>query len=201
MRHINFDIFSNPSKFDLILLPCTCYQKKDGTVPVMKDSFLEKIVERCPSLTSQIGKGVEAYGNCPSILSHIPKTPKPTKFATFPFSPPALRAEDPDKYVYSRLKGDFKKFSLIPGWALMPRADMVEFSAIKLMEIIKYNKLDAVALPLEMFTFDAEDKQHADRILSIIERTVVESLFIVTQPHDQVQSNLVSSQVYFEEGE
>jgi len=204
MKTINHNILADPTKFDIILIPVSVYQKKNGTSPVMGGGMLEEIVAKCPSLPEQIGKAVEVYGGCPSILSHIPNTPKPTKFATFPVTPSNLRAENPDDYVFNRLKGKFKKYSLIPGWAVAPRSDVVEFSAIKLLEIIRYYKLDVVALPYDMFNFDEEDKEHSDRVLHIIERIITESLLLVKRPKEAVQGTVqttASSQVYFEEGE
>jgi len=204
MKQITFNILENPGKFELILLPCSCYQKKDGTSPVMSNSFMEEIVKRCPSLPKQIGKGVETYGNCPSILSHIPNTPGPTKFATFPVTPSNLRAENPDDYVYNRLVGKFKKkYCLLPGWSLLPRSDMVEFACIKLIEIIKYYSLNMVCLPLELFNFDPEDQKDKDRVLGIIGRIVTEGLFITSLPNESeqgtVQTSVATSQVYYEE--
>lgn len=203
MKTINFNILANPGKFELILIPCSCYQKKNGKSPIMGESLLDEVVKRCPSLPAQIGKGVEEFGNCPTILSHIPNTPSPTKFATFPVTPSNLRAEEPDKYVFNRLSGKFKKYSLLPGWAVCPRSDMVEFSCIKLVEIIKYYKLTSVALPYDMFTFEDADQKHADRVLGIIGRIVTESLYIVKTPTEAeegtVQTSVASSQVYFEE--
>lgn len=204
MKTINYDILNNPSKFSIILICCSVYQKKDGTSPVMSGGMLEELVEKCPSLPSQIGKAVEQYGGCPAILSHIPNTPIPTKFATFPVTPSNLRAENPDDYVYNRLKGKFKKYSLLPGWALVPRSDMVEFSAIKLAEIIKYYKLETVALPYDLFTFDEEDQEHAERAINIIERVVTDALIIVKRPKENTQGTVqatASSQVYYEDEE
>jgi len=205
MKSINFDILSKPGEFELILIPCSCYQKKGGEMPVMKGGLLEEIVSRCPSLPTQIGKAVEQYGNCPAILSHIPGTKHPTKFATFPISPTSLRAENPDDYIFHRLKGRFPKYKLLPGWTLLPRSDMLEFAAIKLAEIIKYYKLTMVALPFELFTLDPEDKKETERILGIIGRIVTEGLYIVHRPEESsqgtVRNNIVTSQVYYEEGE
>lgn len=199
MQQINHDILSDPGKFQLILIPCTCYQKRDGTTPVMKNSLFEKIVEKCPSLTQRIGNGVEEFGNCPAILNHIPGTKYPTKFATFPVSPVNLRPKDPDQYVFHRLVGKFNKNSFVPGWALAPRSDMVEFSSIKLVEIMKYYKLHSVALPYELFTFGEDDKKHEERTLNIISRIVHEGLYLTRVGEDQnygtIYNSLVTSEV------
>jgi len=203
MKQINFDILTNPGEFEVILIPCSTYQKKGGDSPVMCGSMLEEIVAKCPSLPSKIGKAVEQYGNCPAILNHIPGTKYPTKFMTFPVSPPALRAEDPDRYVYSRLKGKFKKFSLLPGWTLAPRSDMVEFSSIKMLEIIRYYKLSKVALPYELFTFDEGDKTHRERTIEIVSRIITDALFIVHRPKEKAEGTIIqsvtTSQKYMEE--
>ena len=203
MQEIRSNIFTDAGKFDLICLPCSCYQKKDGTVAAPKEGFLQQLVEKCPSLLSEIGKGVEKYGNCPAMLSSIPNTPKPTKFITFPVAPSGFRAENPNDYVFQRLQGKFKEYALLPGWAIVPRSDMVEFSAIKLAEIIKYYKLKKVAVPFEMFTFDREDKDDYTRIRNIMEKYLGEEVFMVTQPQDgevgTVQSAVTSTVTYEEE--
>ena len=203
MREIRHDIYTDPSKFQLVMIPCSCYQKKDGTAPTQKDSYLSKFVEMNPNLLSEIGKGVEEYGNCPAVLSHIEGTPFPTKFATFPVTPTGLRAENPDQYVFQRLQGKFKEYSLLPGWTLVPRSDMVEFSSIKLAEIIKYYKLTKIAIPFELFTLDREDRDDYNRIRNIMEKHLGNEVFIVTKPVESqggtVHSGMVSSTVEFED--
>ena len=206
VKIINFDILSNPGEFELILLPTSIYQKKNGTVAVMKGGLLEQIVARCPSLPAQMGKGVETYGNCPAILSHIPNTKHPTKFMTFPVSPSTLRAKEPDHHVFHRLKGRFKKYALLPGWCLLPRSDMVEFSSIKLKEIIRYYKLSKVALPFDLFTLGKEEvEKEQDRIMGIISRIVPEGLSLIHHPKENptgtFRTSVATSEVYFEEGE
>lgn len=203
MREIRHDILTDPSKFDLIMLPVSCYQKKDGTIPAIKDGFLEKLSEKHPNILADIGKSVETYGNCPSMIKTVADSKLPTKFATFPTVPSGLRAEHPDDYVFSRLKGKFKNYSLLPGWAIMPRIDMVEFSSIKLAEIIKYYKLTKVAIPFEMFTFDREDKSWYDKIRNMMEKYLGAEVYMVSKPTEAaegtVYSNTVSSSVSFEE--
>lgn len=201
MQEIRFDLISDPSKFELICLPCSCYQKKDGTMPVPKEGFFSDLVKKHPNLPYEIGKGVEKYGNCPAILSAIPQTN--TKFATFPIAPTSLRAEDPDKYVFSRLKGKFKKTALLPGWTLLPRSDMVEFSCIKIQEIIRYYKLTKVAIPFEMFTLEKEDREDYTRIKTLMEKIVKDNIFMVIRPTESeqgtVHGGMVSSSVTYEE--
>ena len=187
MQEINFDVLEDPFKFELIMLPCSCYQKKNGEVAVMKGSFLEQLLEKAPSLKTEIAKAVENMGNCPSILSSIPGSPIPTKFCTFPVTPTSLRAEDPDKHVFNRLKGNFKKYKLLPGWMLLPRSDMVEFSAFKLSEIIRYYKLTKVIFQYEAFTFDAEDKEEYTRVRNIMAKYLKEGVFIARKPVGNIQ--------------
>jgi hypothetical protein len=203
MREIRHDLINDPGKFELICLPCSCYQKKDGTIPIPKDGFLSQLVEKYPNLPAEMGRGVEKYGNCPAILSAIPNTPLPTKFITLPVSPSNLRAENPDEYVFQRLQGKFKKLSLLPGWTLIPRSDMVEFACIKLREIMHYYKLTKVAIPFEMFTLDREDKDDYARIKNIIEKIVHDDLFMVMRPLEDVQGTvhggIVQSSVSYDE--
>ena len=202
MREIRFDLLADPTKFELICLPCSCYQKKDGTIPAPTDGFLSQLAEKVPNLLADIGKQVEKLGNCPSIVSSIPNTG--TKFASFPVAPTSLRAENPDDYVYQRLKGEFKPFSLVPGWAIAPRSDMVEFAAIKLAEIIKYYKLTKVAIPFEMFTLDKEDQNDYTRIRNIMQAKLGDEVFVVSRPLESAEGNIssaVSSSVTYEEEE
>ena len=195
MREITHNILEDPSKFQLILLPCTVYQKKDGTTPVQKSGFFHDLVEKYSFLPASIGKSVEKYGNCPAILESIPNTKFPTKFGTFPVTPTSLRVENPDDVVYSRLKGKFKKYSLLPGWTLLPRSDMVEFSCIKLLEIMKYYKLSQVALPFEMFAFDREDESDYLRTASIIQKFIPDNLYLVFKPRqdENIHGNIVQT--------
>lgn len=188
MKIINFDLLSNPGEFEVFLLPISVYQKKNGTIPVMKGGFLEKIVSKAPNLPSDIGKSIEKYGNCPAVLHHIPGTRYPTKFITFPVSPTALRAENPDQHVFHRLKGRFKKFSLLPGWTLLPRVDMVEFSCIKLREIIKYHKLTKIAFPFEMLTFEKEDRHIFNHLGEIIEKVIPSGFFVLENKEEKIES-------------
>jgi len=205
MREIRHNILEDPGKFELICLPCSCYQKKDGTIPVQKKerTFFTQLVELYPNLPAEMGKGVEKYGNCPAILSYVPNIKNTTKFTTFPVSPTGMRAEHPDDYVYHRLRGSFKDYALLPGWALIPRSDMVEFAAIKLAEIIKYYKLTKVAIPFEMFTLDREDKDDYTRIKNIIAGHCGEGLYIVSKPSDPsggtVTNATVQSSVTYED--
>jgi len=195
MQTVHVDLLSNPGEFEIFLLPTTLYQKKNGAVPVMKGGLFEKIVEKAPKLPHDIGKAIEKYGNCPAILHHIPGTKYPTKFATFPMSPTALRAENPDDHVFHRLRGRFKPFSLLPGWTLLPRSDMIEFSCIKLQSIMKYYKLSKVALPFEMFTFGEGDEKDAQRIGNIIESIITQGLSIIVNqaPSQHVYNTVTES--------
>jgi len=202
MQEISLDVLKDPFKFELIMIPCSCYQKKNGEVAVMPNSFLDELIKKAPTLRTEIGKAVERYGNCPAVLSAIPGSPIPTKFCTFPISPSNLRAEDPDDYVFHRLKGKFKKYSLLPGWTLLPRIDMVEFSAIKLREIIKYFRLTKIVLQYESFTLDKEDKMHYTKIQNIMQRYLQESFYVAHMPKENIEvKNQVTatSSVTFEE--
>jgi len=204
MQEIKHDIIEDPGKFSLIALPCTAYQKKTGEVPVPKEGLLSRLVEKYPNLPMDIGSTVEKYGNCPSIMKTIADMKTPTKFCTFPVSPTSLRVQNPDNYVFRRLIGRFKKpYSLLPGWTLVPRSDMVEFSAIKLAEIMRFYKLSNVAIPFELFTFDREDKDDYTRIKNIICKYIKEGLYLVSRPSESTQgtiiSNIARSTVTFEE--
>ena len=204
MKHININLLEDIGKFQLVCLPISVYQKKDGTVPVQKDSLLGKIVEKFPDLPTELGNGVERFGNCPAILSSVPNTPYPTKFITFPTSPSNLRAENPDNYVFKRLQGKFKKHALLPGWSIVPRSDMVEFSSIKLNEIIKFYKLTEVVIPFELFTFDRDDKSDYERVLSIIGKHIKSNIYIsheTNQPSTGTEKVNVSSEVSMDDEE
>jgi len=205
MQEIRYNILEDPSKFELICIPCSCYQKKDGSIPVQKKekTLFGEFVEAYPNLPTEMGEGVEKYGNCPKILNSIPNLKTTTKFCTFPTSPTSLRAKNPDNYVYHRLKGKFKPYSLLPGWSILPRCDMVEFAAIKLSEIIHYYKLTKVAIPFEMFTFDREDVDHYNTIKNILTKHVKDGLFMVSKPNEPdrgtVHNTAVQSSVTYED--
>jgi len=169
------------------------YQKKDGGIPVPKDGILSKFVEKYPDLPQEIGKGVEKFGNCPSIVMTVPNTRFPTKFATFPVAPTSLRAEDPDNYVFQRLKGRFKPYTLLPGWTITPRSDVIEFSSFKLREIIKYYKLTKLVIPFEMFTFDREDKDDYTRVKTIMKKYLGSEVLIATHTRESSQGTITSS--------
>lgn len=202
MQDINFDVLSDPFKFELIVLPCSCYQKKNGEVAYMKEGFIHSLLEKAPTLAHEMAKAVEEMGNCPAILSSIPKSTLPTKFCTFPVSPTSIRAEEPDRYVFSRLKGRFKKNSLLPGWTLLPRSDMVEFSSYKLSELIRYFKLSKVVIQFEAFTLDEDDMKVFERIRKIMEKHLRENIYIAHKPKNDgvgVQSLTSGSTLTMEE--
>jgi len=203
MREIKYDLITDPAKFELIALPCSCYQKKDGTIPIPKGSYFEQLVEKFPNLPAEMGEGVERFGGCPAMLSAVPNSPLPTKFITFPMSPSNLRAMHPDEHIYQRLQGKFKDLSLLPGWTLVPRSDMIEFAAIKLAEIMEYHKLTKVAIPFEMFMFDREDKDDYTRVKNIMSRIVNNDVHIVSKPSEDaggtVHGGMMQSSVSYEE--
>ncbi len=194
MQEIRHDLVNDPGKFELICVPISCYQKKDGSVPPgPKDGILRELFEKYPNLSAEMGRGIEFYGNCPAILSHIEGTEFPTKFATFPVAPSNLRAENPTSHVFNRLHGRCKNNALLPGWMLVPRTDIVEFAAIKLAEIMKFQHLTKVAIVFEAFTFDREDKNDYNRIKEIISRHVPRNLFMVSKPHDAPTGSIAGS--------
>jgi len=203
MKEIRHDILSDPGKFELICLPVSCYQKKDGSYPAQKGSMLESFAQMCPTLLTDLGGGVERYGNCPAILGSIPNTPIPTKFITFPVAPTSLRAHNPNLYVYQRFQDKFKENSVLPGWVLLPRSDMVEFAAIKLKQIMKFYKLTKVAIPFEMFTLERNDREDYVRIQKIINQHITEGLYLVSKPMGDskgvVHTNVQSSVTYEDE--
>lgn len=204
MQIVEQDILQTYNQYQLILLPTSVYQKKAGEVAYPRKGLMEKIVERAPTLPTQMGKAVEQYGHCPAILSHIPNTKYPTKFMTFPVTPSNLRVANPDEHVFHRLKGRFKPYSLLPGWMLLPRRDVVEFASIKLKEIMKFYKLDKVALPVGAFQFDEDDKAVEERVLKTITTYISDGLFILYPPKE-TQEDIIStgatSEVKFEENE
>lgn len=204
MQIIEQDILRTYNQYQLILLPTSVFQKKTGEIAFPKKGLMEKIVERAPSLPKQMGQAVEQYGHCPAILSHIPNTKYPTKFMTFPVTPAHLRVANPDEHVFHRLKGRFKEYSLLPGWMLLPRRDVVEFACIKLKEIMKFYKLDKVALPIGVFHFDPEDKHVEDRVLKTISTYISDGLYVLyppTESKEDIISTGATSEVKFEENE
>ena len=204
MQEIRCDIFESFDKFELILIPISCYQKKrNGAVPVMSDSLLESFTKQYPSLPEEIGKTIEKFGGCPSIIDSVKtNTRTPTKFATFPIAPPNLRTVNPDEHVFNRLKGRFKPYYLLPGWTLLPRQDMLEFSCIKINEIIRWYKLTKVALPFEGFTFELEDKPCYERVCKMLKKFIIDGLYLIypeQKTSSQEQITTVQSTVTMEE--
>jgi hypothetical protein len=149
MREIRANILECYERFQLISLGVSVYQKKDGTAVVPKEGLMRDIVTKWPDLPKLIGNAVGKFGNCPSIVYSIPQTKYPTKIMSFPITPTSLRVEVPEDIVIARLAKRFKPYTLLPGWLLRPRFDMIEFSCIKLTEIIKYYKLSEVALVVD----------------------------------------------------
>lgn len=160
MKEINVNLIEHLDKFQLICCGISCYQKKIGTIVVSPTGFMHDLCEKYPELPILFGKSVGKYGNCPSIVYSVPGTRYPTKLLSFPVTPTSLRSEVADDIVIAKLKGRFKPQSLICGWMLKTRLDMLEFSAIKLIEIINFYKLSEVAIAVESFGLGEGDEDH-----------------------------------------
>lgn len=160
MREIRANILECYERFQLISIGVSVYQKKDGTTVVPKEGLMRDIVTKWPDLPKLIGNAVAKYGNCPSIVYSIPQTKFPTKIMSFPITPTSLRVETPAEVVIARLAKRFKPYTLLPGWLLRPRLDMIEFSCIKLAEIIKYYKLSEVALLVDTLGLGEGDEKY-----------------------------------------
>lgn len=170
MREIRTNILEHVDKFQLVCLGISCYQKKNGESVVPKEGMMREFVNRIPELPLLIGKSVGVYGNCPSIVHTLKGTRYPTKLMSFPITPTSLRVENPEEAVISRLAKRFKPFTLLPGWLLRPRMDMIEFSSIKLIEIIKYYKLSEVAIVIETLGMGEGDEKYAEKVRDLFMR-------------------------------
>jgi hypothetical protein len=162
MRELRVNILECYDKFQLVALGCSLYQKKIGEIVIPKEGMMRDIVTKFPDLPKLFGSAIGKYGGCPSIVFSVPKTTKPTKIMSFPITPTSLRVESPEDVVIARLAKRFKPFTLLPGWLLRPRMDMIEFSCIKLAEIIKYYKLTDVALVIDTLGLGEGDEKYYD---------------------------------------
>lgn len=170
MRELRVNILECYDKFQLVSIGVSVYQKKDGTSVVPKEGMMRDIVTKWPDLPKLIGNAVGKYGNCPSIVYSIPQTSKPTKIMSFPITPTSLRVETPEDVVIARLAKRFKPYTLLPGWMLRPRMDMIEFSCIKLAEIIKYYKLTEVALVIDTLGLGEGDEKYYEIVRDMFMR-------------------------------
>jgi hypothetical protein len=209
MREIKTNILENVNKFDLIVLPCSQFLKKDGTICIDKNnkkSIVAQLFDKIPTLNTEMGDVVETYGCCPYIFHTIKGTQKPCKLATFPITPSAqsIKAENREKYVLPHLlKGMRGTQTLVPGWMLYPRSDIVEFACRKLEEIIKWYKLSNVVLPWDSFNIP-ENSDHEGRIKNILNKYLPNEVFLVTSQVEQQGERVgmsVTSTVEYEEGE
>lgn len=170
MRELRVNLLECYEKFQLICLATSCYQKKNGEIVVPKEGLMRDFVTKFPDLPLIIGKSIGTYGNCPHIAYSIKSSPKPTKIMSFPITPTSLRVEDPQTVVISRLAKRFKPYTLLPGWLLRPRIDMVEFSSIKVAEVIRYYKLTDVAIAIDTFGVGEGDEQYYETVKDMFMR-------------------------------
>jgi len=171
MREIQANILECYQNFQLIALGCSLYQKKDkGEIVVPKEGLMREIVTCWPELPRLFGSSIAKFGGCPNIVYSIPNTKFPTKILSFPITPTSLRVETPEEVVISRLAKRFKSFTLLPGWLLRPRLDMIEFSCIKLAEIIKWYRLTEVALVVDTLGLGEGDEKYYDIVRDLFMR-------------------------------
>jgi hypothetical protein len=175
MRELRVNILEHLDKFQLVCLAVSCYQKKMGEIVVPKEGMMREFVNKFPELPKLFGNSVGKYGNCPGIVYSVPSTKSPTKIMSFPITPTSLRVEDPQTVVIARLAKRFKPFTLLPGWLLRPRLDMVEFSCIKLLEIIKYFKLKEVAVVMDTFGLGEGDEEYSANVKDMMVKYFVQS--------------------------
>jgi hypothetical protein len=202
MREIKTNIFENVNKFDLIVLPCSQFLKKDGTICIdrSRKTIVSELFEKIPTLNKEMGDVVETYGCCPYIFHTVKGTQKPCKLATFPITPSAqsIKIENREKYILPHLLNG-RKQTLVPGWMLYPRPDIVEFACRKLEEVIKWYKLSHVVLPWDAFNIP-ENSEHEGRIKNILNKYLPNEVFLVTSEPEVERSNVsVTSTVEYED--
>lgn len=160
MREIRANLIECYDKFQLIVLATSCYQKKSGEIVVPKEGLMRDFVTKFPDLPKCFGDSVATYGNSPYIAMTIKASRYPTKIMSFPTTPTSLRVKDPEQVVIARLAKRFKPYTLLPGWLLRPRIDMIEFSCYKLSEVIKWYKLTEVALAVDTMGLGEGDEKY-----------------------------------------
>lgn len=171
MKELRVNILECYEKFPLVAIGCSLYQKKDkGEIVVPKEGLMRDIVTKWPELPKLFGSAIGKYGGCPSIVWSIPQTKYPTKIMSFPITPTSLRVETPEDVVIARLAKRFKAYTLLPGWLLRPRMDMIEFSCIKLAEIIRYYKLSDVALVVDTLGLGEGDEKYYEIVRDMFMR-------------------------------
>jgi len=201
MQEITVDLLEDHQNFELICLPCSLYQKKnDGEIVTGKKGIMFDFCERFEGLNIKIGEGITKFGSVPYPCYTVDGSKIPTKICGFPMTPSNMRAEDPSTIVYNRFKNRFKPFSLLPGFFLAPRSDSLEFSCIKLKEVITYYKLTKVAIPFEGFAFGEGDDRHIDRVKKIL-YTHLDSNVYLTNPIKETIEAPVKSEVKDEDSE
>lgn len=167
MQEIRVNLTECYEKFQLIALASSCYQKKSGEIVVPKDGLMRDFVTKFPDLPMVFGDAVAIYGNCPYIAYTIRASRYPTKIMSFPITPTSLRVKEPEKIVIARLAKRFKPYTLLPGWLLRPRIDMVEFSCYKFAEVIKFYKLENVALAVDTLGLGDGDEKYYELVKDI----------------------------------
>ena len=208
MQEIITDVFENINKFDLVVIPCSQFLKKTGDVCIDKknpNSTVAKLFKKIPSLSMEMGNVVETYGSCPFIFHTVLGTTRPCKLATFPTTPSAqsIRPENREKYILPHLvKGMKGSQTLVPGWMMYPRSDIVEFSCIKLAEVIRWYKLRAVVLPWDGFNIPEGDRDQETRIKSILNKYLPNEVFLSTLPKEEKPTqSMVTSTVEYDDAE
>jgi len=189
MQEISVNILEDYENFELICLPCSVYQKKaSGEIVTGKKGFIHDFAEKFENLPVKIGESITKLGSVPYPCYSIEGSSRPTKIAGFPITPSNLRAEDPDLVVYNRFAGRFKKFSLLAGFFIAPRSDVLEFSCIKLKEIVKYYKLNRVAIPFEGFAFEEGDEKHIDRVRNVLFKHLGDNVYLTNQIEEKIEN-------------
>ena len=186
MKEIRCDIVEDVLKFQLVMFPVSCFLKTKITKPTKyveddakiippgsivypRDGVLAEFVKRIPHFPKILGESIESHGMCPHLSHSMPNSQ--TKLGTFPTTPFVISVKDINAVILSHLRRDhWKPYRKLPGWMFPPRSDMIEFSCIKLMEIIKYYKLQQVAIPFGGFNMHEGDKHHILRVKEIMNK-------------------------------
>jgi len=191
MKEINIDMFEDYGKFELICLPCSTFQKRDtGELISGRRGFTFEFYNKFAGVSREIAIGYQRFGAIPYPCYTIQSTKYPTKICGFPITPPMIRHEDPDYIVYNRFVGKFKKNKMLPGCFIAPRSDVLEFSCIKLREVIKFYKLTSVAIPFEGFWLGEGDERHIDRVKKILFKFLGDDVYLTYQTQEASRGNI-----------
>lgn len=190
------NLVENIGEFDIIALPISTFQKKNGCVTVTEGGIVEDFVKRYPDIPREMGKVVEIYGGCPHDVAAFTMNSRTVKLFTFPITPVTIIAQEPDKIVQTQFIGRFKKGKLVPGFLCKPRLDMVEFSAFKLAQILKWfsmkNNSLTCAIPINAFGLVPSDTEDIKALRGILDKYLDNNFYLIMPPKS-AEKPLISS--------